>query len=504
MALMFRRFFSLLLALLSAILLLGGSSLSPTDQTERIRVFTRAIEFDYLSWTLNALGVKLGQEALRTGEYIPESSQSQLVLDYLKLVNDINTNRGKINQIYSDPNITDPKAASAVLQEDLTKQEQQLAKLEPLAETILQNQISVTAAQLNLTFAGQPIPPVLYRTTPPPDALIISPRNVIRQDADISISAKLTIDQITALEENVDQNYNVSSLVVGIGGIGLYPTMVMRTTDINWLTEVVAHEWVHNFLTLRPLGISYLSTPELRIMNETAASLGGKEISRAVIEKFYPAYLPVPAPASSDPTPALKSEPTQAPVFDFQSEMHQTRITVDSLLSEGKIEQAENYMEERRRIFWENRYPIRKLNQAYFAFYGAYADTPGGAAGEDPVGAAVRSLRAQSPSLASFFKSNILDVVFRPTSTGYDQSKELISVKNLTRLYHKFHRCANFILNLNIHKLRNTDDVNAIIFQITARQHQCFDCLVNRTGTDCLYICMTMFSNNSSNCTRDG
>jgi hypothetical protein len=59
-------------------------------------------------------------------------------------------------------------------------------------------------------------------------------------------------------------------------------------------------------------------------------------------------------------------------------------------------------MEQRRIFFWENGYHIRKLNQAYFAFHGAYADEPGGAAGEDPVGAAVRALRAQSPSLAAF------------------------------------------------------------------------------------------------------
>ena len=42
-------------------------------------------------------------------------------------------------------------------------------------------------------------------------------------------------------------------------------------------------------------------------------------------------------------------------------------------------------MEARREIFWQNGYAIRKLNQAYFAFYGAYADIPGGPAGEDPV-----------------------------------------------------------------------------------------------------------------------
>ena len=84
--------------------------------------------------------------------------------------------------------------------------------------------------------------------------------------------------------------------------------------------------------------------------------------------------------------------------------MHKTRVTVDRLLAEGKVEEAEAYMEQRRRFFWEHGYHIRKLNQAYFAFYGAYAAAPGGAAGEDPVGAAVRRLRAQSPSVVAFLK----------------------------------------------------------------------------------------------------
>jgi hypothetical protein len=66
---------------------------------------------------------------------------------------------------------------------------------------------------------------------------------------------------------------------------------------------------------------------------------------------------------------------------------------------EGLIQQAESYMEERRMMFWDQGYRIRRLNQAYFAFYGAYADQPGGPAGEDPVGEAVRDLwaRIQSP-----------------------------------------------------------------------------------------------------------
>jgi hypothetical protein len=92
-------------------------------------------------------------------------------------------------------------------------------------------------------------------------------------------------------------------------------------------------------------------------------------------------------------------------MFDFRDQMRLTRVTVDGLLAEGKVEEAEEYMEARRQVFWDNGYQLRKLNQAYFAFYGAYADQPGGAAGEDPVGAAVRALRAGSGSLAAFLKS---------------------------------------------------------------------------------------------------
>jgi hypothetical protein len=398
---MIRRFFFLSLLLMSTALVLGGSSLPPGDQVERIRAFTRSIEFDYITWTLDALGVKLGQFALGNGNYISAGSQSQAVIDYLKLVSDINSLRSKIQVIYADPNTSDPEKASAVLQKDLQNLEDRRSELEPLAEAVLQGQISATASRLGLTLGGQPVPPVLYHTTPPPDALIISPRNVIRQDADISINANLSIDQITKLEEEVDQKMNVSSLVVGIGGIGLYPTMVMQTSDINWLIEVVAHEWVHNFLTLRPLGFSYLSTPELRIMNETTASIAGKEIGRAVVAQYYPQYLPPPPepPSTTSEPDVQNAEPAR---FNFQKEMRTTRVIVDQLLSEGKIDAAENYMEERRRFFWDNGYLIRKLNQAYFAFYGAYADQEGGAAGEDPVGAAVRALRADSPNLAGF------------------------------------------------------------------------------------------------------
>jgi len=396
----FKRAYWITFFLLLKPIIVGPSIVSQADPIERVRAFTRTFEFDYVSWTLNAFGVKFGQLALHTDDYIDKAEKSKTVLSELDVIHQINQVEAQLNDIYSDPAISNPETASAKLLAQLHELRDHQALLEPLAETILQEQVGVIVAEAGLTFGGQAIPSVLYRTTPPPDALIVSPRDVIRQDQDISISPGISIDQVEKLEDQVDKSLNVSSLVVGIDGIGLYPTMVQETTDINRLTEVVAHEWVHNYLTLHPLGISYLNSPELRTMNETAASIAGLELGRAVIARFYPEYLP-PPPAPAVPSNA-QTQPASPPDFNYQAEMHLTRVTTDRLLSEGKITAAEDYMDQRRLFFWDNGYHFRKINQAFFAFYGAYADQPGGPAGADPVGTAVRLLREKSSSLADF------------------------------------------------------------------------------------------------------
>ena len=400
-AMSLKKWVDLMLVLVLGMVFLTYSSLPPGDQMERVRAFSRNLEFDYIAWTLDALEVKLGQLALQAGDFLPEETRHRLVLEYLALVDQINQAEYQLNEIYANPEISDPEAAAAPVRSKMEKLYARRAQLAPLVESILQDQISETLASLGLALGGQAIPPVLYHSTPLPTALIVSPRTEIRQDANISLQPELSADERSALEEKIDSALDVSSLIVNIGGVGVYPTMVAQTSDLNFLSEVVAHEWVHNFLTLRPLGINYLTSPELRTMNETAASIAGNEIGRLVIERYYPELVP---PPPAPPQPPGSGEPPESSAFDYMEEMRTTRVTVDQLLAEGKITEAEDYMEARRRFFWDNGYLIRKINQAYFAFYGAYADEPGGAAGEDPVGAAVRDLRAQSPSLATFLK----------------------------------------------------------------------------------------------------
>jgi hypothetical protein len=69
------------------------------------------------------------------------------------------------------------------------------------------------------------------------------------------------------------------------------------------------------------------------------------------------------------------------------------------MLTRGDVEEAEEYMEERRRFLVSQGYYIRKLNQAYFAFYGAYATSP---TSVDPIGGALQRLRRESASLKQF------------------------------------------------------------------------------------------------------
>jgi hypothetical protein len=207
-----------------------------------------------------------------------------------------------------------------------------------------------------------------------------------------------------AIETAVEENTEYSALIVPVGGVGTYPTMVIRSNHLPSLLETVAHEWTHNYLTVRPLGLRYDASPALRTMNETTANIAGEEISNLVLRKFYWDLFreDQEKPYQTFEIGFSFDRISQEEPFDYRKEMYETRLRVDELLSLGMIDEAEEFMETRRQVFWENGYRIRKLNQAYFAFYGAYADQRYSAAGADPVGSDVRLLRSRSSSLVEF------------------------------------------------------------------------------------------------------
>ena len=395
------------LILLAAALLLAGSALPPGGPRALVEARVRPIAFDFGTWTLDAALTKLAGWALSLEGFLPAQAGPEVVLAALAQVQQVNELQAQLLLTLGDPNLADPEFAAEPIRLSLQAAQARLDDLAPLAEAVLQAQLMDILADAGLDTLGQSLPPSLFRTTDVPASLVISPRDRIERAFDVSLNAGLGADVRNELEEQILSDLDQSALVVPIGGIGTYPTMVMQTADIVWLTEVIAHEWVHNFLTLHPLGINYGTSDTLRTMNETTASLAGKELGRLILLKYYPDFVPPEAqPSQGEANPPEPTPPPDPEAFDFRAEMRTTRVAVDRLLAEGRILEAEDYMEARRQFFWQNGFPIRKINQAYFAFYGAYNDAPGGgAAGEDPVGPAVVAYRDRFADLSDFLRS---------------------------------------------------------------------------------------------------
>src|SRR5262249_27978564 len=127
------------------------------------------------------------------------------------------------------------------------------------------------------------------------------------------------------------------------------------------------------------------------------AELGGRELGRVLATTY--GYSTRRAGAAAPPADAAPPTPTSQ--FDFRREMRATRVQLDALLAAGAVDEAERYLEARRQGFVAAGYPIRKLNQAYFAFYGSYGDS---AAAVSPLDEWVRQLRARQESFGAFLR----------------------------------------------------------------------------------------------------
>ncbi len=279
--------FHLLLSTRILILVLTTSTWYPTDSFDSIRQFTRSFEFDYVGWEIDAVWKKISLLSLGSTHHLNDFQQRKIINDYFKLLNSSNELQRRITEIYSDPQVSSPEIEALRFENGLGRVAHLLDLQNHIAESILQYQIDRTLRTLDITDIGTPFPPILFQTTKLPRQLIISPRDAIIQEKSVSLNADIAVNEIIKLENNVEENLNYSALVVPVGGVSTYPTMVINTTDLKYLIEIVAHEWIHNYLFLRPLGIRYESSQELRTMNETTASIAGAEISQAVIEDFY-------------------------------------------------------------------------------------------------------------------------------------------------------------------------------------------------------------------------
>jgi len=272
-------------------------------------------------------------------------------------------------------------------------------RLENAVEAVLEERVSRVAKDVGLesSFPFFPkarwlFPPIDFEFAAPPRVLAISPRDRIYLESTRLLRSDLTTKDIEKVEQRWEAK-GVSALVVGVGGVGTYPSALPPEADYGHLMETVAHEWLHQYLFFRPLGSRYFSDPALATINETVANIAGRELGALVAERY-----PLSTSLSAGQAGAGET-PTPNPVIDFNRVMRDLRREVDRLLAEGKVAEAESLMEEKRRFLTDHGYFIRRINQAYFAFHGLYADTP---ASSSPIGPKLEELRQTSSSLGDF------------------------------------------------------------------------------------------------------
>ena len=303
----------------------------------------------------------------------------------------------------ASPAIPETAVSMAALRRQQDSLRDRSDHLRPGVEESLESALADTLKSLGFQAWTGPFPPVDTVLTGSPTVLVTSPRDRIERQDTITLHTGLTGDQRDRIEAHVEGQTDLSSLVLDTGGIALYPSIAIPHAGLDFALEVAAHEWVHHWLWFRPLGRRYFQGGDLTTMNETVANIAGREIGRLARNRLDRYAPPSPGTHAHDPPVTVGDSSDALPPFNFQEEMRATRIRVDELLAAGQVDQAESYMEERRKEFVTHGYRLRRLNQAYFAFHGTYADT--GAAGVSVVGQQIEELRRRSPTLADFLRT---------------------------------------------------------------------------------------------------
>ena len=267
--------------------------------------------------------------------------------------------------------------------------------IRPLVELTVEREISdVLVGEGFASRVGAILPPVDTVLGHSPALLVTSPRDRIFRFENTLLQHGIRPDDREFLEQLTLEERDLSAIVVDTGGVGTYPSVVSSGGSLHHALTTVAHEWLHNWFFFQPLGQHFWDSPDMLTLNETAATLGGWEIG----DRAYEAMTGIKFDRKP-PSPPAERDPD---AFDFGAEMRETRQRTEALLVEGSIAEAERYMEERRQELLERGYRIRKINQAYFAFYGSYATS---AASVSPIEGQLRGLRQRSDTLGEFLNT---------------------------------------------------------------------------------------------------
>ena len=156
-------------------------------------------------------------------------------------------------------------------------------------------------------------PPVSFRVTRVPRLIVVSPRDRIANVESRLLESDVTPLRMEELEAAVGPAQDQSAVVTRIGGVATYPALVSDSQSFRSVVRTVAHEWLHHYFFLHPLGQAYYDSPEMASLNETAADLAGRELGDLALLAL--GEEPPPPP---DPAPEVQSEPPEPPRVQFR------------------------------------------------------------------------------------------------------------------------------------------------------------------------------------------
>jgi hypothetical protein len=374
------------LAILVGLAVTGGVLLyRHTGPDDPIEAAADANAFNIVSWEVRHFPEKWLYKIGHLFDGRSEAEEDEVISRYFTLAREI------------DELERDPEANAATLE----SARRERTDIENEVEDILEGRVTSVLEDQRLVmnpplFSDLDVvfPPVDFELDSPPRVLAISPRDTINLDRNYLLSPGLDLAGVIAIEEQSEgadiDEHGVSAVVLTTGGVATYPSVVDELDSYHSLIDIVFHEWIHQYLAFFPLGRSYFSGSELRTLNETVAGIAGRELAHVFRDRYGSPQLP-PSP----PSPAADEG------FDFWSEMRALRLRVEELLTEGNIEEAEALMRNKRDEFEGHGVFVRRINQAYFAFRGFYADSPGSI---DPIGPKMRNLFDRSRSPGEFVR----------------------------------------------------------------------------------------------------
>ena len=335
-------------------------------------------------------------------EFLPGKKPSreerlEFIEDYLITARRAKKEENRLEGLYATRGTTVASASAA--KEKLLSDEyrnellDEREKLRARAEEATEAEISTVLIEQGLgSRFGLLFPPVDVRFDQPPTVLVTSPRDRIERLEVVLLHPDMDGFERDRLEKELMARYNLSAIVDNLAGLSTYPSLVSDLFTLRTVLQTTAHEWLHSYFFFRPLGQHLYSSEEMSTLNETAADLAGRELGDITFAR-------IGGDLSVSSSRYLSGE-ERDPIFTRK--MRETRTRVEQLLAQGKIEEAEQYMKERQWHLRLGGYGIRKLNQAYFAFRGSYAE---GAGSISPIGDEVKELRDLVPNIRSFIQT---------------------------------------------------------------------------------------------------